>query len=101
MVPFLPYIFDHPVDEAVEWAFRTGLRAYGGEAAVRPLPGKSLPPQEEEVRAAAAANLSWDEYKAQMERARELRRQSGGSGGIASLTSWFGSSSNEEKKKNE
>ncbi|KAK9859921.1 hypothetical protein MYU51_010015 [Penicillium brevicompactum] len=101
VVPFLPYIFDHPVDEAVEWAFRTGLRAYGGEAAVRPLPGKSLPPQEEEVRAAAAANLSWDEYKAQMERARELRRQSGGSGGIASLTSWFGSSSNEEKKKNE
>lgn len=101
MVPFLPYIFDHPVDEAVEWAFRTGLRAYGGEAAVRPLPGKSLPPrEEEEVRAAAAANLSWDEYKAERERARELRRQSEGSGGIASLTSWFGSSS-DEKKKNE
>ncbi|CAG7979354.1 unnamed protein product [Penicillium olsonii] len=99
VVPFLPYIFDHPIDEAVEWAFRTGLRAYGGEAAVRPLPGKSLPPrEEEEVRAAAAANLSWDEYKAERERARELRRQSGqGSSGIASLTSWFGKSSEEKK----
>ncbi|KAJ5486291.1 hypothetical protein N7530_000591 [Penicillium desertorum] len=103
VVPFLPYIFDHPVDEAVEWAFRTGLRAYGGEAAVRPLPGKSLPPrEEEEVRAAAAANLSWDEYKAERERARELRRQSSekaGSGGIASLAGWFGKSESESDKK--
>ncbi|CAG8948591.1 unnamed protein product [Penicillium salamii] len=99
VVPFLPYIFDHPVDEAVEWAFRTGLRAYGGEAAVRPLPGKSLPPrEEEEVRAAAAANLSWDEYKAERERARELRRRSGEeTSGIASLTSWFGKSSGDKK----
>ncbi|CAG8171538.1 unnamed protein product [Penicillium salamii] len=99
VVPFLPYIFDHPVDEAVEWAFRTGLRAYGGEAAVRPLPGKSLPPrEEEEVRAAAAANLSWDEYKAERERARELRRQSGEeTSGIASLTNWFGKSSGDKK----
>ncbi|OQE39301.1 hypothetical protein PENCOP_c007G05081 [Penicillium coprophilum] len=102
VVPFLPYIFDHPVDEAVEWVFRTGLRAYGGEAAVRPLPGKSLPPrEEEEVRAAAAANISWDEYKAERERARDLRRQSSrqaGSGGIASLTSWFGKSESESDK---
>ncbi|KAJ5207118.1 Mitochondrial 18kDa protein [Penicillium cf. griseofulvum] len=103
VVPFLPYIFDHPVDEAVEWVFRTGLRAYGGEAAVRPLPGKSLPPrEEEEVRAAAAADLSWDEYKAERERARDLRRQStepAGSGGIASLTSWFGKPESESDKK--
>lgn len=104
VVPFLPYIFDHPVDEAVEWAFRTGLRAYGGEAAVRPLPGKTLPPrEEEEVRAAAAANLSWDEYKAERERARELRRQSGEQNSvISSLTSWFGKSTEaDEKKKSE
>lgn len=101
-MPFLPYIFDHPVDEAVEWAFRTGLRAYGGEAAVRPLPGKSLPPrEEEEVRAAAAANLSWEEYKAERAHARELRRQASektGSG-IASLASWFGKSEPDTDKK--
>ncbi|KAJ5543098.1 Mitochondrial 18kDa protein [Penicillium sp. DV-2018c] len=101
VVPFLPYLFDEPVDEAVEWAFRTGLRAYGGEAAVRPLPGKSLPPrEEEEVRAAAAANLSWDEYKAERERARELRRreneQTGGV--IGSLTGWFGKPGSGKKK---
>lgn len=102
MVPFLPYIFDHPVDEAVEWAFRTGLRAYGGEAAVRPLPGMRLPPrEEEEVRAAAAANLSWDEYKAERERSRELRRKANEGGGISSLTSWFGKSSEANSKKNE
>ncbi|KAJ5143032.1 uncharacterized protein N7515_001819 [Penicillium bovifimosum] len=102
VVPFLPYIFDEPVDEAVEWAFRTGLRAYGGEAAVRPLPGKSLPPrEEEEVRAVAAANLSWDEYKAERERARELRRRESeqtGGGVIGSLTGWFGKSASEKKK---
>ncbi|EKV15921.1 Carbonic anhydrase [Penicillium digitatum] len=103
VVPFLPYIFDHPVDEAVEWAFRTGLRVYGGEAAVRPLPGKSLPPREdEEARATAAANISWDEYKAERERARELRRQptdQAGGGRMASLTSWFGMSQSESDKK--
>ncbi|OGE48746.1 hypothetical protein PENARI_c026G07935 [Penicillium arizonense] len=103
VVPFLPYIFDHPVDEAVEWAFRTGLRAYGGEAAVRPLPGRSLPPrEEEESRAVAAANISWDEYKAERERSRELRRQTEkSSSGIASLTSWFGRSETDSEKKKE
>ncbi|RHZ60561.1 uncharacterized protein CDV56_100024, partial [Aspergillus thermomutatus] len=38
VVPFLPYIFDEPVGEAVEWSFRTALRAYAGEDAVRHLP---------------------------------------------------------------
>ncbi|KAJ5309114.1 hypothetical protein N7508_004493 [Penicillium antarcticum] len=102
VVPFLPYIFDHPVDEAVEWAFRTGLRAYGGEAAVRPLPGRSLPPrEEEESRAVAAANISWEEYKAERERSRELRRQTeeSSSRGIASLTSWFGKSEADSEKR--
>ncbi|KAJ5748037.1 uncharacterized protein N7511_009733 [Penicillium nucicola] len=104
VVPFLPYIFDHPVDEAVEWAFRTGLRAYGGEAAVRPLPGRSLPPrEEEESRAVAAANISWDEYKAERERSRELRRQTeeSSSGALTSLTNWFGQSETDSKKKKE
>ncbi|KAJ6161317.1 hypothetical protein N7470_004713 [Penicillium chermesinum] len=41
VVPALPYLFDHPVEQAVDWAFDTALRAYGGEDAVRPLPAHS------------------------------------------------------------
>lgn len=35
-VPALPYIFDKPVEEAVEWAFYQGFKAIGGEGAVSP-----------------------------------------------------------------
>lgn len=37
VVPFLPYVFDKPVEEAVEWSFREALRACAGEDAVRSL----------------------------------------------------------------
>lgn len=30
VVPFLPAIFDEPVENAVEWAFHEGFKAYGG-----------------------------------------------------------------------
>jgi len=33
-VPALPYLFDKPVEEAVEWTFYTAFRAIGGENAV-------------------------------------------------------------------
>ncbi len=33
-VPFLPYMFDKPVEEAVEWVFYQGFRTIGGESAV-------------------------------------------------------------------
>lgn len=34
VVPFLPYIFDKPVEEAVEWTFHRGFEMAGGKAAV-------------------------------------------------------------------
>lgn len=90
VVPFLPYIFDHPVDEAVNWAFYTALRAYAGEAAVRPLPAHALPKSEEDRR---AANLLLNEHKSE----RELRQKEQ-SGGGKSLMSWFGLSSADSEK---
>lgn len=33
-VPALPYMFDKPVEEAVEWTFYQAFRAIGGENAV-------------------------------------------------------------------
>ncbi|KAL2258937.1 hypothetical protein VTK26DRAFT_7558 [Humicola hyalothermophila] len=34
VVPFLPMIFDKPVENAVEWAFHKGFEKYGGSEAV-------------------------------------------------------------------
>ncbi|KAI9051734.1 hypothetical protein LZ554_004774 [Drepanopeziza brunnea f. sp. 'monogermtubi'] len=33
-VPALPFVFDKPVEEAVEWAFHTAFKAFGGQKAV-------------------------------------------------------------------
>ncbi|KAH6632351.1 mitochondrial 18 KDa protein-domain-containing protein [Chaetomium tenue] len=38
VVPFLPSIFDKPVENAVEWAFHKGFEAYGGHQAVGDAP---------------------------------------------------------------
>lgn len=40
-VPFLPYIFDEPVEHATEWIFYNAFRTFGGEKAVegRPVTG--------------------------------------------------------------
>ncbi|KAK5074948.1 hypothetical protein LTS08_005475 [Lithohypha guttulata] len=35
-VPALPFMFDKPVEEAVEWIFYQGFKAIGGEGAVNP-----------------------------------------------------------------
>jgi len=35
-VPALPYMFDQPVEEAVEWVFYNAFKAVGGESAVGP-----------------------------------------------------------------
>jgi mitochondrial fission process protein 1 len=42
-VPALPYMFDEPVEYAVEWGFWHAFRAIGGEQAVgnRPVTGRS------------------------------------------------------------
>ncbi|PWY66852.1 hypothetical protein BO94DRAFT_579653 [Aspergillus sclerotioniger CBS 115572] len=121
VVPFLPYIFDEPVEEAVEWAFRTGIRAYAGEDAVRPLPRTVQIPHDEatslshfikvqgeksnheamgsDANIAAAANLSWEEYKEERRRAKEHRKhereQRGETGPLALLG--LGSHSKEKK----
>ncbi|KAJ5175353.1 uncharacterized protein N7482_001230 [Penicillium canariense] len=101
VVPFLPYLFDHPVETAVDWTFSTALRIYGGPDAVRPLPhqvGHSSTTEEGGV-TTAAAQLSWEEYKHEREKARELRRDQRGS---KPLSSWFGGwTSDSEKPKKE
>ena len=33
-MPFLPYMFDKPVEEAVEWTFHQAFERLGGPAAV-------------------------------------------------------------------
>ena len=38
VVPFLPSLFDEPVENAVEWAFHTGFKAYGGPGYVGTAP---------------------------------------------------------------
>ncbi|OOQ88305.1 hypothetical protein PEBR_13383 [Penicillium brasilianum] len=99
VVPFLPYLFDHPVEEAVDWAFGTALRIYGGEDAVRPLPTHSKTATEESGSVTTAAQLSWEEYKNDREKARELRREQSDS---KPLSSWFGGwTSGSEKSKKE
>ncbi|GLI73029.1 hypothetical protein PoHVEF18_001219 [Penicillium ochrochloron] len=98
VVPFLPYLFDHPVEEAVDWAFGTALRLYGGEDAVRPLPNHALLSKaaaEETGSVTTAAQLSWEEYKNEREKARELRREQTGT---KSLSSWFGGWTSESEK---
>ncbi|GIK07848.1 hypothetical protein Aspvir_003517 [Aspergillus viridinutans] len=117
VVPFLPYIFDEPVGEAVEWSFRTALRAYAGEDAVRPLPAPAsasaahpadadapslshyLKTQAEknssaalgtDASVAASATLSWEEYKAERQKAKEERRREREAKGRTGPLAWLG-----------
>ncbi|KAM0796102.1 mitochondrial 18 KDa protein-domain-containing protein [Usnea florida] len=39
-VPFLPFVFDKPVEEAVEWTFHKGFETFGGPDAVSHRPEK-------------------------------------------------------------
>ncbi|KAL3460507.1 mitochondrial 18 KDa protein-domain-containing protein [Aspergillus heterothallicus] len=120
VVPFLPYIFDHPVDEAVDWIFRTGIRAYAGEDGVQPLPRHSevtgspagnegdatslshLQNKAQQVVTGGsngATNVSWEEYKAELQRAKEqrkLEREARGESGILALLG-FGPSQPKDK----
>lgn len=98
----LPYLFDKPVEHAVEWSFRTLCRQIGGEEAVTaPPPSKS--PTDKATPLSSILKLksqkkrleegegkqpsSWEEYKEEKQREREQRkkeRESSGKGG------WFG-----------
>ncbi|KAL2832444.1 mitochondrial 18 KDa protein-domain-containing protein [Aspergillus cavernicola] len=121
VVPFLPYIFDHPVDHAVDRVFRSGLWLYAGDDAVRSLPpysevagianarkdraedSASLTPfqMKELERVNGDSKKSWDEYKDELQRAKEERKREregrgGGSGVLAMLG--FGSGKEEKRK---
>ncbi|KAL4877322.1 mitochondrial 18 KDa protein-domain-containing protein [Aspergillus karnatakaensis] len=108
IVPFLPYIFDHPVDLAVEQLFRTGLYIYGGVDAVRPLPkhsevaGTKAHGEKEqdptslrhfhikvqEGESTVNGDVTWDEYKQELQKAKERRkkeREENGGGVLAML----------------
>lgn len=37
-VPALPFMFDKPVEEAVEWIFHKGFQTFGGKSAVGDAP---------------------------------------------------------------
>lgn len=58
VVPFLPSLFDKPVENAVEWVFHKGFATFGGEHAVggasvigreRQLSTKPVKPKEKEL----------------------------------------------------
>ncbi|KAJ5631581.1 uncharacterized protein N7484_011681 [Penicillium longicatenatum] len=103
VVPFLPYLFDHPVEEAVDWAFGTALRIYGGEDAVRPLPAHARNGHAdgasgvESPVTAAAAQLSWEEHKAERDELRQLRREKNAGTWWSKLGGWSGSDEKNKK----
>lgn len=43
-VPFLPVLFDKPVEEATEWVFHKGFETFGGPDAVAKKPASSAGP---------------------------------------------------------
>ena len=102
IVPLLPYIFDEPLDHAVDWSFRKTLLTYFGEDAVRPLPeaahhdaaSSSSPTLSHFLEkqnpdavpiSSAAQDMSWDEYREERRRAKEERmkeREQSGKDGL-------------------
>ncbi|EED18253.1 conserved hypothetical protein [Talaromyces stipitatus ATCC 10500] len=97
VVPMLPYLFDEPVEHAVEWSFEKLCRAIEGEQAVTPSPAsRDLPAdqalplsqvlalQEQKKRHEGDIEPSWEEYKADRQRERTERKSSGG------VSGWFG-----------
>ncbi|KAE8387603.1 mitochondrial 18 KDa protein-domain-containing protein [Aspergillus alliaceus] len=105
VVPFLPYIFDEPVDEAVEWSFRTAVRAFAGEDAVRPLPNghttaEDVPREKKgDVTMSADSIHSWEEYREDRRRAKEQRKKELEQRGQKGPWALLGFGGNEESKK--
>ncbi len=54
-MPFLPFVFDKPVEEAVEWTFHKAFETFGGPEAVghAPSTGREVQLQVETRKAAA------------------------------------------------
>lgn len=93
----LPYLFDEPVEHAVEWSFARLCRAIEGERAVTPSPpARELPAdqttplsevlalQEQKKRHEGGSEPSWEEYKADRQRERAERKSHGG------VSGWLG-----------
>ncbi|PIG79399.1 hypothetical protein AARAC_007635 [Aspergillus arachidicola] len=99
VVPFLPYIFDEPVDEAVEWSFRTAIRAYAGEDAVRSLPPAKTTDPDANASTAALASHSWEEYREERRRAKEERKKELEERGQKGPLAFLGLGGNEDSKK--
>lgn len=111
VVPLLPYIFDEPIGEAVEYGFRTAIGTYFGQDALRPLPADHEKDSTSLSRFLTAQNpnavpvssatdaMSWEEYREERQRAKEQRRreraEKGSSGPVAMLMGLVGA----EKKK--
>ncbi|KAJ6084377.1 mitochondrial 18 KDa protein-domain-containing protein [Penicillium sp. IBT 16267x] len=104
VVPFLPYFFDHPVEEAVDWAFGTALRIYGGEDAVRPLPAHNRNGHADGASGGgssattAAGQLSWEEYKAERDELRQFRREQNAGKWWGVLGGWSGGDGKNKKE---
>ncbi|KKA22120.1 hypothetical protein T310_3860 [Rasamsonia emersonii CBS 393.64] len=106
VVPLLPYAFDEPVEQAVEWSFHTLCRGIGGEEAVTPALPPSETPANKEMPLSSLLKLqsqkkrleepseekrdtplTWEEYKEEKRRAREQRKKEREASGIGG---WFG-----------
>lgn len=104
----------------MEWAFRTGLRAYAGEDAVRPLPASAiedttslgrfvdlgkLKASEGKLKGESvseAVEVTWDEFKEQKLREKEERNKKREEQGVTGPLALLGLKSGAEKKdKNE
>lgn len=94
----LPYLFDEPVEHAVEWSFATLCRAIEGPQAVTPPPpsrelpadqttplSKVLALQDQKKRSeSGSSDPSWEDHKADRQRERIERKPNSG------LSSWLG-----------
>lgn len=93
----LPYLFDEPVEHAVEWSFATLCRAIEGPQAAMPSPSpRELPAdqttplsevlalrEQKKRREGGGSDPSWEDYKADRERGRVERKSNG-------VSSWLG-----------
>ncbi|RMJ28692.1 hypothetical protein PHISP_00441 [Aspergillus sp. HF37] len=105
IIPTLPYVFDEPVEMAVEWGFRSGLRALIGEDAVRPLRLEAPVSADSHSSGSNTSDqnvaVTWEEYKAEKQRARDERMRQREEKGIKGPWALLGFGSSEPKDKSE
>ncbi|KAI9372732.1 hypothetical protein BJX61DRAFT_542385, partial [Aspergillus egyptiacus] len=114
VVPFLPYVFDHPVDQAVDSLFRVGVYTYAGEDEVKPLPRHSevtysAKDKDEDSTSLSHFHISplgeehenpkpsWEEYKEELRREREQRKREREKRGESGILAMLGFGSKKDK----